>query len=83
MNTKQEIEKILTEKFSPETLEIINESYKHAGHSGHDGTGESHFRVIISGKDIPGNNRIEKHRAVQNSLANIEKEIHSVSIELK
>jgi len=82
MTVKQEIEKILQERFAPASLEVINESYKHAGHAGDDGSGESHFRIVISGA-IPGNTRLEKHRNIIEGLGRITKHIHAIQIELK
>ncbi len=40
---QQEMERLLSQAFSPTRLEVINDSAKHAGHSGDDGSGESHF----------------------------------------
>src|SRR5690606_21847850 len=55
LSIQETIEAKLRRAFSPERLEIINESHLHAGHhhtvSGHeevfDGAGETHFRVRI------------------------------------
>jgi BolA family transcriptional regulator, general stress-responsive regulator len=83
MNTQQRITEILKEKFNPETLEVINESYKHAGHSGDNGSGESHFKIIISAKNVTGNSKIDKHRAIQGVLSDVAKDIHALGIELR
>ena len=32
---------------SPQALEVINESALHSGHAGDDGSGESHWRIVI------------------------------------
>ena len=42
----------LTDFFSPQHLEIINESHKHQGHSGSPNTGNSHFSVVIKSKKL-------------------------------
>ena len=42
-----EIYRKLNEAFSPDQLEVVNDSASHAGHSGDDGTGETHFNVSI------------------------------------
>jgi len=44
---QQEMERLLTVAFSPTRLEVINDSAKHHGHMGDDGSGESHFTVVI------------------------------------
>ena len=43
MTNEELIRQKITEEFSPEHFEIINESDKHVGHAGHDGEGQSHF----------------------------------------
>ncbi|HEX8640303.1 MAG TPA: BolA/IbaG family iron-sulfur metabolism protein, partial [Allosphingosinicella sp.] len=42
-----EIEKRLREALAPIRLAVINDSDRHRGHAGHDGSGESHFTVEI------------------------------------
>ena len=42
MSMKQEMEAALQAAFAPSALEVVNESHKHAGHAGDDGSGESH-----------------------------------------
>ena len=39
-----EIESLLTAAFAPNRLAVINDSARHSGHSGDDGSGESHWR---------------------------------------
>ena len=46
-SVQQEMEDLLKEAFSPTRLEVINDSAKHSGHAGDDGSGESHFTVVI------------------------------------
>lgn len=69
MSVEETITRKLTEAFSPDALEVINESHMHSGHAGSPGTGESHFRVkIVSGR-FDGLNRVERHRLVNETLA--------------
>jgi len=50
MNTKVTITNKLREAFSPESLEVLDESHLHEGHAGHRPGGETHFKVyIVSG----------------------------------
>ncbi|MGZ3264831.1 MAG: BolA/IbaG family iron-sulfur metabolism protein, partial [Croceibacterium sp.] len=42
-----EIETLLGHAFVPTRLEVLNDSARHHGHSGDDGSGESHFTVVI------------------------------------
>ncbi len=51
--------------FSPERLEVINESHLHAGHKPEfDGEGETHMRVRIVSAAFAGLGRVARHRAI-------------------
>ncbi len=43
----QRISAKLVQAFAPASLDVIDESHHHAGHSGARADGESHFRVVI------------------------------------
>lgn len=84
MSIKNEMSSVLKEKFSPEFLEIIDESDKHAGHAGSAGFhGESHFKVTIISSKFCGLNQIERHREVYLSLHFIIKRIHALALTTK
>jgi BolA protein len=83
MNIQQNIEKILTEKFAPVHLEVINESHKHKGHAGDNGTGQSHFRVVISSSEFESENRVTCSRMVYQALdALLKDKIHALSLSI-
>ncbi|KQI69488.1 BolA family transcriptional regulator [Loktanella sp. 3ANDIMAR09] len=63
-----EIRAALMAGLNPERLDVVNESALHAGHSGDDGSGESHWRVVIAASSLDGQSRIAKHRAVHAAL---------------
>ena len=67
----QEIGQILTQAFAPSRLAVINDSDKHRGHSGHDGSGESHFTVEIESAAFAGVSRLERQRMVNRALGDI------------
>ncbi|MEP2737213.1 MAG: BolA family protein [Erythrobacter sp.] len=76
-----EMSKLLTEAFAPTTLEIINDSGQHAGHSGDDGSGESHFTIVIEAAAFADMNRLKRQRAVIAALGDIVGErVHAVAI---
>lgn len=76
-----EMEQLLTARFAPSKLEIINDSAHHAGHSGDDGSGESHFTIQIEAAEFAGMNRLARQRAVIAALDNIVGErVHAVAI---
>lgn len=82
MPVMDEIDTRLRGAFSPERLEIINESHKHAGHSGDDGTGDSHFRIVIRSAVLAAMGRIERHRAVHAALGDINTRVHAIALDI-
>jgi len=55
--------------FSPEVLEIEDESARHAGHAGARPGGETHFRVRLVSAAFTGKSRVERQRWVYAELA--------------
>ena len=82
MAAQDEITKRLTAAFAPRDLQVINESHKHAGHSGDDGSGESHFRVVIRADAFAAMSRVERHRAVHKALGDLNTRIHALALEV-
>jgi BolA protein len=71
----------LTDALAPTHLDVINESHHHAGHLGDDGTGESHFRVVIESAAFAGRNRVARQRLVNAALADLlATRIHALSM---
>ncbi|MEM9724885.1 MAG: BolA family protein [Pseudomonadota bacterium] len=58
----------LTEAFSPEILEIEDESHKHAGHGGWRPGGATHFQIRIVSRAFSGVGRVQRQRAVMRVL---------------
>ena len=76
-----EIESLLTAAFAPTHLEVINDSAKHRGHSGDDGSGESHFTVAIESAAFAGKSRLERQRMVNAALGDIPgNRVHALAI---
>ncbi|MFW8636797.1 BolA family protein [Cribrihabitans pelagius] len=82
MNVSSEIEARLQMAFAPAELEVENESHKHAGHAGDDGSGESHFRVRIRAAAFEGMSRVKRHRAVHKALGDIVPRIHALALDI-
>ena len=77
----QEIEKRLRAALAPTRLAVINDSTKHRGHAGDDGSGESHFTVEIEAPAFAGMSRLERQRAVNAALGELMRErIHALAI---
>ncbi len=83
MGVQAEIEARLHAAFTPETLEIVDESERHRGHAGYREGGESHFRVTIKAKAFEGLTRIERHRAVHAALGReLVARIHALALQI-
>ena len=71
----------LTDQLAPSRLEVINDSHHHAGHMGDDGTGESHFTVVVESERFVGLNRVARQRLVNQVLADLlSSRIHALAI---
>ena len=81
MNIEREMRDRLTTAFAPARLEITNESHRHAGHSGDDGSGESHFAVLIRAAALAPMSRVARHRAVHQALGDLVGRIHALAID--
>jgi len=81
MTTQNAITKKLREAFSPESLEVLDESHLHEGHAGHRVGGETHFRVYIVSPAFKGKSRIERHRMINATLAQeLSRGVHALAI---
>ena len=76
-----EMDKRLRAALVPTRLEIVNDSARHRGHSGDDGSGESHFTVSVESPLLAGLGRVARQRAVYDALGELVRErIHALSI---
>lgn len=76
-----EIERRLRAALDPTRLAVINDSDKHRGHAGHDGSGESHFTVEIEAAQFTGMTRLARQRAVNAALGDLMKaRVHALAI---
>jgi BolA protein len=81
MRTRDIITNKLREAFSPESLEVTDESHLHEGHAGHQPGGETHFRVYIVSEAFRGKGRIDRHRMINAALAReLENGVHALAL---
>lgn len=73
----------LEELLAPTRLEVIDESFQHAGHAGADGSGfGTHFRVRIASPMFEGCSRVARHRLVYDALQDfVDRGLHALAIE--
>ena len=71
----------LTAAFAPTTLDIQDDTAKHAGHAGARGGG-GHFIVRIVSREFSGKSLVQRHRMVYDALGDaMHQEIHALSIQ--
>ena len=76
-----EMRGLLNEAFAPAKLDIINDSAMHSGHAGDDGSGESHFTIVIEAAAFADMTRLARQRAVIAALGDIVgQRVHAVAI---
>ncbi len=82
MAIRDEMHDRLTAAFSPDALEIVDESHKHQGHSGWHEGGETHFRVMLRSQALAPLSRVARHRAVHRALGDLTGRIHALALDL-
>ena len=81
MRVEEQITKKLQQAFAPESLEVVNDSHRHAGHASSPGTGESHFTIKVVSRSFAGKTRLERHRMVNEVLAEeLRGKVHALAI---
>jgi BolA protein len=66
----------------PREIEVVNDSHRHAGHAGDDGTGESHWRVRLRAARFEGVGRVQRERMVHKALGDVMGRIHALALDL-
>jgi BolA family transcriptional regulator, general stress-responsive regulator len=82
MTVKDEIEGRLMAAFHPAVLKVVNESHKHAGHTGDDGSGASHFHITIRADAFAPLSRVARHRAVHAALGDLNTRVHAIALDI-
>ncbi|MCK8462538.1 BolA family transcriptional regulator [Aliiroseovarius sp. S1339] len=83
MTRAAQIHEKLQAAFSPQHLEVIDESESHRGHAGYQDGGESHFRVVIRAPVFGKMSRVARHRAVHAALGTVlVGQIHALALDI-
>ncbi|MDP4823165.1 MAG: BolA family transcriptional regulator [Aestuariivirgaceae bacterium] len=73
----------LKEAFQPATLEVVDESHRHHGHSGARPEGETHFRIVLRSEAFRGKSRLDRQRMVNAALAEeLRGPVHALSMDV-
>ena len=74
----------LTEAFGPSTIEVRDDSARHAGHSGAAPGGETHIEVRMVSQAFAGQTRVARSRAVHAVLdPEFRSGLHALSLVLR
>jgi BolA protein len=75
---------VLRAAFAPESLEVVDDSARHAGHAGAGAGGETHFNVAMVAAAFAGVSRVERSRLVHQALADeFSGGLHALSLVLR
>lgn len=84
MSMQKTITERLQAAFTPDHLEVLDESEDHRGHGGWREGGETHFRVRMTSPAFDGQSRVARQRAVNQELAEeLKEQIHALAMELR
>jgi BolA protein len=79
-----EMESLLRAAFAPTSLAVINDSARHHGHAGDDGSGESHFTIEIESAMFAGVSRLQRQRMVNAALGDIPgQRVHALAVKAR
>jgi BolA protein len=85
MTTSERVEKlrqVLTARLAPVSLEIRDDSAKHAGHAGAREGG--HFSVVVVSDQFAGRTRMQRHQLVYQAVSELMRtDIHALSIQAR
>lgn len=78
---ERELRAALERELAPQRLDVVNDSARHHGHAGDDGSGESHFSVLVESEKFAGLSRLERQRLVNRVLGDLPgQRIHALSV---
>lgn len=73
----------LSSRFAPESLDVRDDSHRHAGHAGA-GDGRGHFSVHMVSASFAGLAPLARHRAVYAALGEMmQTDIHALAIDAR
>lgn len=66
---RDQILHLLTERFHPESLDVVDDSHLHAGHRPGEPSFGTHFTVTLVSAAFEGKTRLQRHRMVYEALS--------------
>lgn len=76
MNKQANIEQQIQQAFTPEHLELVNESHMHSVPPG----SESHFKLVLVSTQFDGKRSVARHQQVYAALGDMMQQIHALAL---
>ena len=76
MKIQNEIEAIISKAFTPENIELVNESYMHSVPTG----SESHFKLVLVSEQFAGLRSVARHQKVYAAMGDMMQKIHALAL---
>lgn len=77
MSVQSEIENTLAAEFSPEVLQVVNESHMHSVPA----DSETHFKVVMVSAGFEGKRKVARHQQVYTALASqLQGPVHALAL---
>jgi BolA protein len=81
MSMDETIKDLVRKDLEPEVLELVNESARHSGHAGDDGSGETHYNLLVVSPHFENLSRVERQRLVNQAISScFQKGLHALSM---
>lgn len=78
------IEALLRQHLAPATLQVSDDSHRHAGHAGAAPGGQTHYSVLLVSEAFAGQSRVARSRAVHTLLeAEFATGLHALALTLR
>jgi BolA protein len=78
---KERIMSAIAAQMDAQELEVVDDSHRHAGHTGAQPEGETHYKVHVVASAFDGLNAVARHRKINAILANeFECGLHALNI---
>ena len=84
MTRADRLRAVLSDALRPTTIEVVDDSARHAGHAGARDGGETHYSVLVVSDRFAGMSRVARSREVHGLLqSEFDTGLHALGLTLK
>ncbi|MEM6603106.1 MAG: BolA family protein [Pseudomonadota bacterium] len=84
LSRAERLEQLLKAGLQTDQITIVNRSEDHRHHAGDDGTGETHYDIVVVADIFSGQNRVQRQRTVNKIVqSEFDQGLHALSMTLK